>query len=195
MKLIMCAGMPRAGSGVQHSIVEQLVHLVEPGAPSRAGFRKGGPLLKQERPGYVIIRVPRFWSKTLDFRPRVITSCCDPRHFVAERVAVASPFEQVLEELTLYIEAFEQWVAVPGALVMRYEALIKDLTRTTLFIARWLEIPVTKEQAQDIAIASGFPEQSQVHNWQKVLSKDQQSTIVGGYKEFMLRTKYLREGE
>ena len=195
MKLIMCAGMPRAGSTVQYRIVEQIVHLVEPGAPSREGFRKGGPLLKQERPGYAVIRLPRFWSKALAFRPKVITSCCDPRHFVAERVAVAKPFEQVLEELALYIDAFEQWSAVPGALAMRYEALIRDLTRTVLYIARWLEIPVTKEQAQTIAVGSGFSNRRKVHAWQEVLSKDQQSTIVGGHKEFMLRAKYLKEGE
>ena len=202
MKLIVCAGMPRAGSTLQWQVVESIVRLTEPKAPSRRGFRKCGPLLKQERPGFVVIKVHRFWDKTLPFKPKVITCFRDPRGFAASRMRIGWNLERVLQELPLRIENFNQWVAVPGALAMRYESMIKDLVKTTLYIARWLELPVTQEQAQKIA-AECILDRHHTRGWEghritrsdwkEDLTAAQQGRVVKVAEAFMLRVGYLKE--
>ena len=204
MKLVVCGGMARAGSTVVYQITEQLVYLVDPRAPSRSGFRKCGPLLKVERPGYVVVRVHRFWDRVLPFRPKVVTCCRDPRALAASRMRLGWPFARVLQEYPRQFKAFEQWAAVPGALVLRYETLIKSLTRTTQCIARWLEISVTEAQAQAIGAncALGHHDmpfwpglEATRSDWKRDLTEKQQAAIVEMAREFMIRTKYLKESQ
>lgn len=207
MKLIVCCGMPRAGSHLQWQIVEDIVRLVDPKVPSREGFRRCGPLLKVERPGYVIVKVHRFWEKTLQFHPKVITCCRDPRGLVASRMRLGWRLEQCLQEMPRWLEAFEQWVAVPGALAMRYEAFIKDIAKTTRYIARWLDIPLTKEQAQEVATGCALERRRVRHlhersghdgvtrsNWEEDLTAEQQEAVIFMARDFILRTGYLKEG-
>lgn len=208
MKLVVCCGMPRAGSHLQWQIVEDIVHLVEPKAPSREGIRKCGPLLKQERPGYAVVKIHRYWPQTLPFHPKVITCCRDPRGLAASRMHLGWSIEQVLHELPKWIEYFDQWTAVPGALAMRYESMIKSLDRTALHIARWLDIPLSKEQVQEVATGSALSRHRVHHvhrvpghagithsSWEKDLTKEQQDAVVWTAREFMLRTGYLKEGQ
>ena len=207
MKLIVCAGIPRAGSHLQWQIVEDIVRLVDPKAPSREGFRRCGPLLKVERPGYVVVKVHRFWEKTLQFQPKVITSCRDPRGLIASRIRLGWRLEQCLQELPRWLEAFERWVAVPGALAMRYEAFTRDVAKTTRYMARWLDIPLSKEQAQAIADDCTLVRRRVHHlhgraghngvtrsNWKEDLTAEQQAAVIVIAKDFMLRTGYLKEG-
>ena len=192
MKLIVCAGMPRAGSTLQWKIVESIVRLVEPKAPSRSGFRKCAPLLKQNRSGYVIVRVHGFWDKTLPLHPKVITCCRDPRGIAASCMRVGWTIERVLQELPMRIKHFERWVAVPDALAMRYEAFTKDIAKTARYVARWLDIPLSEEQAQAIADNDALTRQLPLGNWEEDLTAEQQAAVIFVARDFMLRTKYLK---
>jgi hypothetical protein len=170
---VFVVGMYRSGSTTQYRMAEEIVQSTENGVG--IGYHTEARLeqhdLREDLPGkgYIVCKVFIYLPETSphgarflqEERTKVAGTTRDPRDIYVSMRARESDrgapvgidyFETtVRENFPRWFAQFDQWADLPGAHVVRFEEMTKDLVGEVRGIARLLDIPLSEEQAQEIA--------------------------------------------
>lgn len=155
-EFVFCVGMRRGGSTLQTQLVKDIcgvdqVRLVTPDTIDI--------FLAEERPaGQVTVVKTHLYSPQIaqlaaDGRARIVYVYRDLRDVIASIVRKydSPPFSFVYGGLKKLIREYDDWMAVPEIHVARYESMIEDIGAEALAIAGYLKVPLSAEQAGELA--------------------------------------------
>lgn len=157
-RFVFCAGMARAGSTWQYQAASTLVE------DARAGRRVGGiakyrraafgelrDSLEGER-GYVVLKShnvhPGMAAEVTDGDAVVLTSHRDIRDAAASWLRMRNaPFDRLWKRVRphVWVAEFDEWAALPTAVVMRYDEILTDPAGQLARLADALDLQPTPE--------------------------------------------------
>ena len=158
--LVICAGMPKAGSTLQFNLCKELLgeHLEEDhgwvtGAQWAQGFR---PPTAGAGGGHVVLkchRLPRWAHDEPDPDRRVVSTFRDLRDVAAsaKEFEPHKGFDEILETLELTVTELGAMDGLDRCLIQRYETMVSDLPSTVIDLAEHLDIDVDPAEAAEIA--------------------------------------------
>lgn len=214
MKLILCAGMPRAGSTLLFQLVREVIWLVDPdphciltGPRGPRGERLVKQIEKAKEHKRVVVKLHLFSTGLLKFWPMIFTSYRDPRGIVASYKRLGWTVDRSLidQALPRRIRHLRCWTEASHCYAFRYERFTKDLPYAIRVIANRLKVFPTEDEIATITDRCLLKNHDQWENagmnrstgsdWEVDLTEEEQNKVIAVAKNYMLHYGYLKEGQ